>query len=214
MAFNNAINARQTGFQSLTSAGVWNGRTLTAGAGISITNGDGTGGNPVITATGGAVQTFTYISTGSVAAGTIDFTSLSNTYKAYRFIISGVTGSNTTYQMMASTDNLSTFATLNCTNERYVGGAPQVPAASSQTATRMAIGTLATLYGRVDIYNIGEATKAIMFEFGTGSNGTGTNSLTFFGKGNDNVRESINSIRFTSNTDSLTAGTVDIYGIS
>lgn len=54
--FNNAVNANQSGFQSLTSGGVWNGRTLTAGAGISISNADGTAGNPTIssTATGAA----------------------------------------------------------------------------------------------------------------------------------------------------------------
>lgn len=52
MAWNNAVDATQTGFQSITSGGVWNGRTLTAGAGIAIANGDGTAGNPVITATG------------------------------------------------------------------------------------------------------------------------------------------------------------------
>lgn len=54
MALANAINASQTGFQSQTSAGIWNGRTLTAGTGISITNGDGISGNPVISANGAA----------------------------------------------------------------------------------------------------------------------------------------------------------------
>ena len=53
MVLANAVNASQTGFQSLNATtGVWNGRSLTPGAGISITNQDGTGGNPVITATG------------------------------------------------------------------------------------------------------------------------------------------------------------------
>lgn len=54
MAFNNPVNANQSGFQSLTTGGVWNGRTLTAGSGISISNGDGISGNPVISATGAA----------------------------------------------------------------------------------------------------------------------------------------------------------------
>ena len=53
MAFNNAVDATQSGFQSITTAGVWNGRTLTAGAGIAISNGDGIAGNPVISTTGG-----------------------------------------------------------------------------------------------------------------------------------------------------------------
>lgn len=51
MAIGNAVNAAQTGFQSLTAGGVWNGRTLTAGGGVSITNGDGTAGNPTISST-------------------------------------------------------------------------------------------------------------------------------------------------------------------
>ena len=43
MVLGNAVNASQTGFQSLNATnGAWNGRTLTAGAGISITNGNGT----------------------------------------------------------------------------------------------------------------------------------------------------------------------------
>lgn len=54
MALANAINATQTGIQSQTSSGVWNGRTITAGAGISIENGDGISGNPTISATASA----------------------------------------------------------------------------------------------------------------------------------------------------------------
>lgn len=53
MALNNAVNAKVTGFQSLNAAtGVWNGRTLTPGTNISITNQDGTGGDPVFDVTG------------------------------------------------------------------------------------------------------------------------------------------------------------------
>lgn len=52
MVFNNSIDANTSGFQSLTTAGVWNGRTLVAGSGISITNADGTAGNPTISSSG------------------------------------------------------------------------------------------------------------------------------------------------------------------
>lgn len=51
MVFNNAINANQPGFQSLSSVGVWNGRTFQAGAGITISNPDGIAGNPTFSAT-------------------------------------------------------------------------------------------------------------------------------------------------------------------
>lgn len=52
MAIANAVNAQTAGYQSLTSGGIWNGRTFQAGAGISITNADGTAGNTTISATG------------------------------------------------------------------------------------------------------------------------------------------------------------------
>ena len=52
MAINNSINAQQTGVQCQTSTGVWNGRTITAGTGISVSDGDGVAGNPTISATG------------------------------------------------------------------------------------------------------------------------------------------------------------------
>jgi hypothetical protein len=44
----NPVNANSTGFQSINSSGAWNGRTLIAGPGISITNADGIAGNPTI----------------------------------------------------------------------------------------------------------------------------------------------------------------------
>ena len=56
MALNNSVNATEQGFQSLnTTTGIWNGRSLTPGTGIAITNQDGTGGNPVISSTSTAV---------------------------------------------------------------------------------------------------------------------------------------------------------------
>ena len=58
MPFNNAINANTAGYQSLTSGGVWNGRTFQAGTGIILANADGTAGNTTITATGTAPDPF------------------------------------------------------------------------------------------------------------------------------------------------------------
>lgn len=65
MALGNPVDAAVTGFQSLNAAtGAWNGRTLTAGAGISISNGTGTAGNPTITSLGPPTYT-----TGSFTPG-------------------------------------------------------------------------------------------------------------------------------------------------
>lgn len=70
MAFNNAVNATQSGFQSITSGGVWNGRTLTAGGGISISNGDGTAGNPTISAPGSVTWVTTAVNVAPMVVGT------------------------------------------------------------------------------------------------------------------------------------------------
>lgn len=48
MATGNALNANQAGFQSYDGAGNFNGRTLQAGANVTISNGDGVSGNPSI----------------------------------------------------------------------------------------------------------------------------------------------------------------------
>lgn len=52
MATNNAANQKNTGIQSLTSGGAFNGVTITGTANqISVSNGDGTGGNPTLSLT-------------------------------------------------------------------------------------------------------------------------------------------------------------------
>lgn len=55
MATANSINANQIGFQVYDGAGTWSGRTLQVGAGLNVTNANGVGGNPVISANGGGV---------------------------------------------------------------------------------------------------------------------------------------------------------------
>lgn len=51
MATNNAINQTGVGFHSLTSSGVYNARSIAGTANqITITNGDGTAGNPITSA--------------------------------------------------------------------------------------------------------------------------------------------------------------------
>ena len=52
MATNNLLNQYSTGIQSLTSGGVFNGRTITGTSNqISVSNGDGTAGNPTLSLT-------------------------------------------------------------------------------------------------------------------------------------------------------------------
>lgn len=75
MATNNAINLNAAGMVAYDGAGTFSGRTLTAGTGVSITNGNGTGGNPTISAAGGG---FTW----TVVTGTTQAAVASNGYIA------------------------------------------------------------------------------------------------------------------------------------
>lgn len=55
MTTTNALDITGTGYVSYNGAGTFNERTMTAGAGITITNGTGVSGNTTFSATGGGV---------------------------------------------------------------------------------------------------------------------------------------------------------------
>lgn len=57
MAQVNALGLATTGIQSFDGTSVYTGRTITAGANIEVTNGDGTGGNPTIATTAAQLVT-------------------------------------------------------------------------------------------------------------------------------------------------------------
>src|SRR5574338_75673 len=89
MATNNAANISSSGVVSYNGNGTFSGRTFTGGAGVSVTNGDGISGDPVVSATGS--------SSSSSAPATLDFVedflipmddSLSTTCGSWRAIVS------------------------------------------------------------------------------------------------------------------------------
>lgn len=102
MAFNNAVNAKVPGIQSISTSGQWNGVTITAGTGITVTNGDGIAGNPTISAAAGAVlvETLTGNSGGAISptAGNI------NTLGTGSITIAGA-GSTLTTQLTGLTNH-------------------------------------------------------------------------------------------------------------
>ncbi len=79
----NSLNISEVGFQSFDGVSVFKGRTLTAGAGISITNGTGVSGNPTISLVGGgtAIQTVNG-DTGSITGSTVTIFSNNATLNA------------------------------------------------------------------------------------------------------------------------------------
>jgi hypothetical protein len=72
MTTSNALNISASGLVAFDGTSVFFGRTLTAGSGITITDGDGTLGNPTISATGsgGTVTTLSVVSANGLA-GTV-----------------------------------------------------------------------------------------------------------------------------------------------
>jgi len=90
----NDLNIGESGFQSFNNTnGVFHGRTLTPGAGISISNGDGLSGNPTISLTGGGVAIETINGdTGSITGSTVTIYSnnaANNSGSTVKFVNSG-----------------------------------------------------------------------------------------------------------------------------
>ena len=151
-----------TGFSVRTGADAWSQRTIvSANAGLTITNGDGVGGNPTITLpTIGTAGTYKSVTTdvyGRVTAGTnpttlggfgitdaqpldVDLTALANTSTTGIYTITGV-GTSTTRTLTQGTG-------ISITNGSGVAGNPTITLATVGTAgTYKSVTT--DVYGRV-----------------------------------------------------------------
>lgn len=73
MTTGNAINLSASGIAAYDGAGTFAGRTITAGTGITVSNGSGVSGNPTINAVGGGItwSVVTVNATFAVNTGTI-----------------------------------------------------------------------------------------------------------------------------------------------
>lgn len=81
----NDLNINTTGFQTFNQTnGVFNGRTLTAGSGITISNGDGQAGNPVIASTGSLTDLHAarYIVSAGGSSDGANYTTIASAYAA------------------------------------------------------------------------------------------------------------------------------------
>lgn len=73
MAESNALGSALLGIQSFDGTSVYAGRTLTAGNNISITNGDGVSGNPIISSSSSILFSYTDVNSSPYVVGNDDF---------------------------------------------------------------------------------------------------------------------------------------------
>lgn len=137
MAVQNSLGINTSGMVSFDGAAIFNGRTLTAGSGIVITDGDGIAGNPTITASGSVPISFvTNSGSGTPSAGILNVlgtgaisTSASGNTITIAFSTSGVPTLATTYN--ADTGS----ATPSANTITFAGSGSIATSASSATVT-------------------------------------------------------------------------------
>lgn len=194
--------------------------TLTAGSGITITN--GAGSITIAASGGGAVPTFTYISTVTASSSAnIDFTGISSTYSQYRLVINNLLASTTlTANFKISTDSLSTFATMCAAylgyNNTTSSGAAVIKASTTLSNASIALAQASSngISGWIDVYApASSSVQTMVYGFVTSSyNLSAPNSYeTRF---QDEARQAINSFRIAASTGNFTSGTVTLYGVS
>jgi len=135
----NDLNLTQTGIISASGTGTFTGRTLTAGTNSTVTNGDGTAGNPTV-----AAGPLVYLSsvTASTSA-TLDFTSsIDSTYYAYYFVMNQIkmASANEAPAVRFSTDGGSTWKTANYSDQATGGGNNGFQNSGSSSRDRMNMG--------------------------------------------------------------------------
>ena len=137
MAVQNSLRITQAGMVAFDGAATFAGRTLTAGSGISITNGDGISGNPTITASGNVPISFvTNSGSGTPTAGVLNLlgtgaisSSASGNTVTIAFSASGVPTIATTY----NADSGSATPSLNTIT--FAGSGSVVTSATGSTIT-------------------------------------------------------------------------------
>lgn len=201
-----AAGATSTGaFQNVSGVGS-SGQVLTS---------NGAGALPTWqTLPGAFVPTLTFITSTTASGGTVDFTSLSSTYKGFRFYLVALTPSATDIIIIrASTNNGSTYDSTSGHYEMTPSFSQTNGATQTQTGFPLVVNTNQTfaLTGYVDAYFTTTNNAIVTFEAKV-VGGSGNSSWQ---SGTYNVQANVNALRFTVvGANNLASGTIYQYGIS
>lgn len=187
-----------------TSGGLTGGGTVALGASLSLS------GN------GAAVPNLVYIGSSTASnSAQLDFTSLSSTYRGYRFYISTLLpASSTRLQLALSTDNGSTFISTSTYRS------------TCRTLTGTTWATLNPSMNTIFFFQTSNSTSAVSgyidVLFNNGANnlvtvygdlGEDANGMTVQMSGNNTSQLNVNAVRFKEGTGNITSGTIYQFGI-
>jgi hypothetical protein len=224
-----------TGMISRTGSGTVAARTLTAGTGISITNGDGVSGNPTITSS--VTSGMSFIASADASSSTsLDFTGFAPaTYDAYLFVLGSVKPVTDSVSLLlrTSTDGGSTYDTTNYGAAMLSigwdtsGGNPVVASYTSNSATSIAlagvsgatfdqsIGNAAAEYGVSGYVYVTMPDKAAYNSVLGYATYQSANDRLFVANTSGQRRSAadVNAVRFLFSSGNIASGTITMYGL-
>ncbi len=208
MVTNNAINLTDSGMASYDGAGTFHGRTLTAGTGIGISNGDGIAGNPTISATASVAILYTEDSGTATPSGN----NLNIVGTSAQGISTSGAGSTVTLTAANASATQKGVASFNSSEFTVTAGAVASNAITLSNGNNISIsGSPVNLGGTATVNVAGTTQHAVQI-------GNATNSLTSLTVGTDGqvligataadpafatLTSSDNSISFTTGAHSL-----------
>ena len=202
------------GIAARTAANTLTARTITAGAGISVTDGDGVSGNPTIANTGatsvdgrtGAVTTLVAGSSVSASGTSIDFTSIPSWVKRITVILSGVSvsGSSLIQIQLGDSDGFETTGYASVASAGTTGG--------NSTTGLVAYGVGNSSYVISGLVTIVNLTSNSWVSATTTSTDSAAGNSGSIGAGRKTLSGTLDRVRVTTvnGTDTFDAGTINI----